>query len=431
MNKAFDSDWWDNFLEESANMSKPAVFSNCLIKEETHFMRQCILEVIQALAVLRTTQYGFRVYDESGAVFDRDQMQYIYDNPPLSGENVIEWWVRVFNDSKVGMIINQGERFNQALSKLVAEKIGPLLAKTGIPTEGIVFTLFIGNYDNTPIGIHLDLPGKNVIHFHLGPGSKTIYTWDDTKAYVEMAGEKSQNNKDYDTYLKYARKNDFNEGDLFCMPEDTYHVGTQQGFSIGIACWCNNRSKMNFAEQLINMLTSTYLRRIKNVYLRDPVDNLKPDKNALDDTSFLDNTLSYFDFPPGFEKLTFADVLKEMYKDLRYSLYSNCGYRTSPFPIVDDAVFEPGDYLQLQQPYSIKFKESLDKEKLHIFVRGIKFELNNFKCIVDLITEINEGIPVKVERLMEILDKDWDDLVKFHILNLLYKNHGVSKISAN
>jgi hypothetical protein len=428
MNKVFDSNWWDSFLEISNQMKKPAVFNDCITKAETHFMRQCILEIINTLALLRTTQYGFRVYKESGVVFNRDEMQYIYDNPPFVDEDVIDWWGRVFKDSKVGMIINQGERFNQALSKLMAEKIGPLLQKTGIPTEGIVFTLFMGNYDNTPLGIHLDIPGKNVIHFHLGPGPKTIYTWDDTKAYVEMAGEKSQNNKDYDTYLKYARKNDFNEGDLFCMPEDTYHVGTQKGFSIGIACWCNNRSKMDFAEQLINMMTTNYLKKIENVYLRNPKDNLKPDKNALDDTSFLDKTLAYLEFPIGFENLTFGGVLKEVYKDFRYSLHSNCGYRTSPFPIVEDTEFNNSDYLQLQQPYTILYKESLNEEKLNIFVRGIKFELNNFKCIKNLIDEINRGVPVKVSQLMEMLDKDWEDSVKLHILNLLYKNHGISKI---
>jgi hypothetical protein len=246
-----------------------------------------------------------------------------------------------------------------------------------------------------------------------------------------MAGEKSQNNKDYATYLPLARKNDFNEGDLFCMPEDTYHVGTQEGFSIGIACWCNNRSKMDFAEQLISMLTTTYLRRIKNVYLRNSEDNLKPDRNPLDDTSFLNSTLSYLDFPENFTDLTFGGILKEIYKDLRYSLYSNCGYRTSPFPIPEDTAFEPGEYLQLEKPYTVLHKESLDKKKLHIFIRGEKFELNNFGCIVDLIREINLGLPVKVERLLEILDKDWEDDVKFHILNLLYKHHGVSKTSAN
>ncbi len=422
----FKEKWWDYFLSKSNYMSRPTVFENCLSKEETSLMRKLILEIIQELATRRTTRFGYRVYVEKDRILNEDEMNFIYDNPPKNNENLEQWWSRTFQNKKVGMIINQGERFNLQLSEIIAKKIKPLLEKTGIPTEGIIFTLFIGNYDSTPLGIHLDLPGKNVIHFHLGPGSKTIYTWDDTKKYVNLAGKDSQNNKDLQTYLPLASKHDFKEGDLFCMPEDIYHIGTQEGLSIGIACWCNNRTKHDLIEQLISLLLNQYLKADPNLYIRDSNNNLKPDKNPLEDSTFLDKTLQeWFNFPNGFELLTFDEVLKEAYKDLRYSLHSNAGYRTAPFSIEEDYNFKPETLICLCSPYKIKYRESLDNEKLYIYVRGIKLSLNNHNCIKGFIDAINKGNEITVDSLLNLMDLSWDKEIGFHILNLIYKHHGI------
>ncbi len=422
----FKEEWWDYFLDKSNYMSKPTVFKNSLSKKETSLMRKLILQVLQELAKRRTTRFGYRVYTKEGRILNENEMNFIYDNPPRDYENLEQWWNRVFKDEEIGMIINQGERFNLQLSEMIAKKIKPLLKKTGIPTEGIIFTLFIGNYNSTPLGIHLDLPGKNVIHFHLGPGSKTIYTWDDTEKYVNLAGQKSQNNKDLESYLPLASKHSFKEGDLFCMPEDIYHVGIQEGLSIGIACWCNNRSKHDFMEQLINMLLNQYLKKDTDLYVRNPNNNLKPDRKPLNDSSFLDTTLQeWFDFPNGYESLTFNEVLKEIYKDLRYSLHSNAGYRTSPFPLEKDYNFKLDTLVYLSSPYQIKYRESLDKEKLYIYIRGIMISLDNHNCIKDFIDILNEEEVIAVKNLLNILDLSWDKEVGFYILNLIYKHHGI------
>ena len=371
--KVFDNAWWDDFLAISSNMSKPAVFKDCLTKDETFFMRQSVLRILQELAKLKTNRYGYRVYAEQGEVLNKEQMNFIYDNPPKNNETLETWWHRVFGTRNIGIIINQGERFNLELSNIIAKKIAPLLEKTGIPTEGIIFTLFIGNYDSTPLGIHLDSPGKNVIHFHLGPSSKTIYTWDNTEEYVRMAGENSQNNKDLETYLPLASKHNFSEGDLFCMPEDTYHIGIQKGLSIGIACWCYNRSKHDFIEQLIFMLRVQCLRKDNNIYIRKPENNLKPDPNSLEDTSFLDKTFEeWLNFSEGYENITFKEALKEIYRDLRYSLHSNAGYRNSPLPIEEDFNFELNNIVQIEKPYFIQYRESLNKEKTTYFYKRNK-----------------------------------------------------------
>lgn len=414
----FSSTWWDDFLSSTQNMSQTAVIRNGMPKEETALMQQYILEILADIAKLRTNKFGYRVYIDGVQLENNDMIQ-VYDSPPKKDETLAEWVNRAFGERKFGMIINQGERFNLELSKLIAFKLKPLLDKIGMPTEGIIFTLFIGNYDSTPLGIHLDLPGKSVIHFHLGPGSKTMYTWD-TKEYLDLVGEEKYNNQNINKYLPFANKHHFDEGDIYFMPEDTYHVGTQEGLSVAIACWCYNRSNQDFAQRLQSLLLEQYLKKVD--------ENLKPDSNPIDNVSALDKTLDLFDIPAALEQLNFKDLMKETYRDLRYSLYSNAGYRTSPFLKAESISFDLNDIIEIEKPYKILYKESLDTQKLQLFIRGTKFELNNFDGIKTLIDEINTDKPIVVKDALSILDKNWDHDIGLYILSVLYKHHGIQVI---
>ena len=74
------------------------------------------------------------------------------------------------------------------------------------------------------------------------------------------------------------------------------------------------------------------------------------------------------------------------------------------------------------------YKDSFNKEKIHIFVRGVKFELNHFNCIKKFIDEINKGKKIKVLDLFNILDNEWDIDIKQYILGLIYKHNGIKLI---
>lgn len=414
-NQMFGSQWWDNFLELTNNMSETAVVRNCISREETSAMQKYILQILADIAKLRTIQFGYRVYVEGKLLSSNDMIE-IYDTPPRDDESLEDWVKRAFGDKKFGMIINQGERFNLELSKLIAVKLKPLLEKTGMPTEGIIFTLFIGNYDSTPLGIHLDSPGKSVIHFHLGPGSKTMYNWD-TKEYESLVGEKKYNNTNIGPLLPYASRYDFGEGDIYFMPEDKYHIGTQDGLSIAIACWCYNRSNHDFALRLQSLLAEQYLA--------DSNENLKADKNDLEDASGVENTLKLFNIPAELRQLTFEDLMRDIYKDLRYALYSNAGYRTNPFPQKKTIDFGKEDIIRVDHPYLIRYKDALDSSKLHVYIRGTKIELNNFVCIKRFIDQINSGVPIRVGEILKVLDEEWDEKIGLYMLSLMHKYHGI------
>lgn len=416
----FSDQWWDSFLKTTENMSKTSVIKDCLSKEETENLRNSVLGFIADLARERTSlNGGYRVYIE-GKQLKRNELVPIWDSPPEENETLEDWVQKTFGNQKFGMIINESERYSEKLSQNIAFKLKPLLKKMGMPTEGIIFTLFIGNYDSTPLGIHTDMPGKNVMHFHLGPGRKTMYNWDTTE-YEDLVGEEKYNNQNVEKYLPHAKKYVFGEGDMYFMPEDIYHVGTQEGLSVAIACWCYNRSNHHFAIELQEILSEQYLTQTN--------ENLKPDKNSLDDTSAVEKTLNLFDIPKELENLSFKDLLRETYKDLRYSLHSNSGYKFNPSKVKDDIIFDLNDTIIIEKPFEILYKNSFNNEKLHVFVRGVKFELNHFNCIKILIDEINKGYELKVSELFNLLDKEWHIDVKQYILGLLHKHNGIKLLN--
>lgn len=413
----FTAGWWDMFLDTTQNLSATAVFKDCMSSNETHLMRGYVLQILQTLAKLRTNQYGYRVYIE-GKQLTTHEMSLVYDNPPYNDEELEDWVARVFGDKKFGMILNLGEKFNAELSKNIAIKTAPYLEKIGFPVEGINFSIFIGNYDKTPLGIHKDPPGQDVMHFHLGPGNKVMYTWG-REEYEELT--KTIGKQDLDQLLPYAQEFSFGEGDMYFMPEGEYHIGMQEGLSVAVTFWRYNHTHYKLVSKLLNVIFSQFAKK---------GDALLPtDKRELGDVSGLDASLSILEIPEDLANMNLRELLSEAYSDLRHSIHSNAGYRTSPFVKKEEVIFHPTDLIQIAAPYKIRYKPSPNNEKLQVFVRGIKLEFNNFPCIPHAIDKLNEGMPMHVEDFLNILDQEWDVEIGHYILGLLYKNNGVIRLN--
>jgi len=412
----FTTNWWDDFLGETNNLTKTTVFKDCLTRNETVTMRMNVMEVIAQLAALRTTQYGYRVYIE-GVLVDTAGMEKIYDCPPEKGEEFAHWANRCFPNQKFGMIINRGEKFCPELPQGVSKKIAPLLEKAGVPSLGITFTIFIGNYGWTPLGIHVDGRGENVLHFHLGDGPKEMYTWD-KDIYESMTTDADRfNNKDVEKFLPYANAFPYDEGDLYFMPQGEYHIGKSDELSMGVTLWFNNHVKETLASRTMQLLIDQYLK--------SSPDFLGLDKNNISDISSFEEALELFEIPEEFENLTFKDALRLAYKDFRYCIYSHKGFWARPVPIAEDHDFTPSDTVELINPFTIEYYQTPDNKKLYIYVRGSKFSLNYHSCIIDIIDEINKGEKISVAELLLIMDREWDGNVLFYILNLFYTSHGI------
>jgi hypothetical protein len=253
------------------------------------------------------------------------------------------------------------------------------------------------------------------MHFHLGPGSKSMYVWDEDR-YVTAPGEKRQNNMDFRRHLPTAIARTFHEGDVYFMPENRFHLGTQDGLSIGIACWSNNRSNLGFAERLLYLVKQDHL---KNSDLM-----LKSDRLPVDDLSGLDPTLELFS-PPGFATETFRESLRRVYKDFRYALFSNAGLRNAPLP--DDTEVAIGDdaRVRVNSPYRLLHAPGDGPGRITLYVRGARLAMNDIGGLRPLVDALNGGHEFSFAAMLDILGHPWSTDTARYLLALLRRHRGI------
>ncbi|MCV2353173.1 hypothetical protein LNV09_03255 [Paucibacter sp. B2R-40] len=415
--ESFSDEWWSDFLLETKNLSAPAVFAKAIEPDRIAFYQRSALNVVATLCRLRTVQYGFRAYAD-GLLLDRDGMERVYDQPPSPGESLEAWSQRTFKDRKFGFIINAGEKFDEAFSQEVALAMAPLLRQTGIPRDGIQFTLFIGNYDKTPLGIHQDIRGESVTHFHVGPGSKVMYVWD-KEDYRKLTHEGGLKHRDFNALKPYARQFKIEAGDLFFMPEGTFHIGEQDSLSIGITVWQYTHTNTDLARAMLRHAW-TQVRPID-------ADAIVHDITSPDNGAHIDNIVPPHTVPLEYRHLTLEGLVKTAYVDWRHILFSNAGYRNPPFERQQREAFSRDDEVQLDMPYKILTRRIDGTGKLIVYVRGHRLEVNDHPCLVDLIERLNDGEVHIVADLLALLDKGWSDKVGLYLLSEIHLYRGLVK----
>ncbi|AXE35405.1 hypothetical protein [Chromobacterium phragmitis] len=410
LRRRFDADWWTRFLTLNKHMSQPCVFSDALDAIQVRLMRRQVLDILAEVARIHQTKYGYRLWLDGRQVDDLDEH---FSQPPLADEDVESWVRRVFGERKFGIILNRGEKFSAGLSQAIALILEPALKMIGMPTEGILFTIFIGNYDLTPLGIHKDSPGKSVIHFHLGPGSKTMYTWDDDD-YVTAPDEKRFNNMNVAPHLPSAAAHTFHAGQLYFMPENRFHLGMQNELSIGIACWFYNRSDHDFACEL--------LHRVRETCLRPSEIMLKADRRPIDDVGTVEAALSLLALP---EDGDLRSLMRGAYRDLRYSLFSNGGYRNSPIPREVQPEIRPDSRVAAAAPYRMRCMPAQAAGRFELYVRGTKLALGNFPGLEGVIDRLNSGGKFAIAEIAAMVDDPLAEKKVHYLLRLLHRYHGV------
>ncbi|MCV2353174.1 hypothetical protein LNV09_03260 [Paucibacter sp. B2R-40] len=416
LKQQFDEAWWDDFMRKTHNMTVPATITDGLTAEQARLMRRLVLDILAEVCQVHRRRYGYRLWMDGEPV---ETLAEHFAHHPKPGEDVQAWVRRAFGDHKFGIILNQGEKFSAELSQAAAIILKPILEMIGMPTEGILFTVFIGNYEMTPLGIHKDFAGKSGVHFHLGPGPKTMYTWED-EDYKTAPVERRQNNMNVAAHLPTATKHTFHEGQFYFMPENKFHVGMQDELSIGIACWFNNRCDYDFVEELLKHVMTDHVRRSEGM--------LKADRNPVDDTTTVDAVLSLLTLEDK-EDLALKPLLRGIYRDFRYCLFSNAGFRNRPVPNPVDIDIEPGDAVRIDEPYRLLYRTGAQPGRHDVFVRGTRVSLQNFAgldCVVDL---LNSGTMVTVAQLAALLDDARAERKVCHLLKVLHKYRGITVVT--
>jgi len=414
-----EADWWSKFLVDSENLTKTTVFKNAFSIEDSNILSAEILNVLKQLCRLRTNKYGYRTYIDGKIVGD-DKLNYIFDNPPLEGENVVNYAERVFSNNEFGMIINGCEKFSDPLSRKLLELLAPLIEKVGIPLTGLSVHTFVGNYGYTPLGIHKDHRGENVIHFHLGPGGKEMYNWSD-EVYEQIDGKRKNEEKKYEELIQYAEKFPFESTDIYFMPWDKHHLGKTDGLSIGVTVWFNNPPKAKLFDSIFSSLAKQYMvtdDRLKEVF--------SPIKEPHGQET-LNELLGLFQDEENLLDLPFLQLFKLLHDDFKLALFSNAGWKTRTISLSDENLYDVNNYeilqdkkLKLVNPFNIYFRKSLDESEIIIFARGSKLKFRYHTGIETLLELLNSGKELETNEILKTLPNEWPDSVGLYILSLLY-----------
>ncbi|OHX19368.1 cupin domain-containing protein [Chromobacterium sphagni] len=414
---SFSDAWWEGFLQESRQLNNPVVFKGALGDAQVAAFRQAVLELLATRASLRERPYGFRVYAD-GRLLNRDELERVYDCPPQPGENLETWGERVFPGTPYGIILNAGEKFHHQLSREIALMLGPLFQKIGLPRDGVQFSIFIGNYDKTPLGVHQDLRGENVIHFHVGPGAKTMYLWD-PEQYRRLTEEEGVTKRDFAALKPYARIFHFEAGDLFFMPEGTFHIGEQDELSIGITVWQYTHTNQAMARNLHAFL----LKQLDG----QPDEAIVHDPSPPDDASALDAIFANRRLPEEYRGRDYHQLMRLAYLDWRHCLASNAGYRSPPFPQEARESLTPADRVRAETPYRILTRETTPG-RMAVYVRGNKLEMNRHPGLISMLHRLNQGQDCGVAELLELLDPRWPAKIGLHLLTELLHWRGISRL---
>ncbi len=142
--------------------------------------------------------------------------------PEASDESAAGYAARVtplIDGRRFGLVVEDVHAYDATLWLRLREFLRGLFEHTGLPGDACKATVFLGNYDRTPFGLHR---GSSANFMFVVDGVKRMRTWPDA-----FFGGK----EDLTHRLDYARFNDDSivmdaqPGDIIFWPSDYWHIG--------------------------------------------------------------------------------------------------------------------------------------------------------------------------------------------------------------
>ena len=195
---------------------------------------------------------------------------------PGPREPLEDWLSRLSDGASAGLVINEAERWSDAVACRIARFVQPLLRTFCFPQVAVELALFIGDYGYTPFGAHRDPDHHRTLHFHVGPRPKRFIVWD-TAVYEQLTGRAS-NYYDPGSIAAHGTTYDVSSGDVFLLPPHNFHVGNTLGFSMDAAVILSKVTKTQAlreaGDQALRRLIAAEDDRSSTTFEAEPADYL-------------------------------------------------------------------------------------------------------------------------------------------------------------
>ena len=230
----------------------PRLMEPLLIKQAFDprlFDDRLFLELFEGMAANpeRAISGLFRVYID-GMLSPKYENEVLYTKP-LPDEGFEAYVSRATGGHKFGIVVNGAEQWSDPLARLAARVFAPVIEAQGEERSTVEVTLFIGNYGYTPFGIHIDDPYTAVVHFHAGPTTKAMTLFG--KEEFHRLNGAPKNCFEPRKLIPAGRTFAIEAGDVFLLPPHYYHIGSTEGFSVGVAFAVSKYPKTSINKQVL------------------------------------------------------------------------------------------------------------------------------------------------------------------------------------
>jgi hypothetical protein len=250
-----------------------------------------------------------------------------------------------------------------------------------------------------------------------------MYTWNEQRFNELLAG---RNKKDVpiEELLPHANKFPFGKGDIYFMPWDQFHIGHSDEFSIGVTLWFDNHVRNHVLNNLLESFRVQYLN-MEDTTITVP-------EQTLDDLKGYADIDAILKIDQHLANKTFPEFLKLVYEEYMFSLFSNQGWSSMPLSLAEEINYNENEYeflaekeIRIAQPFKILYKYNPEIQKVQLFARGSKIELNYHQEIIELVNKLNEGVNYKVSSLTSQVFKELPEEVALYILSLLLNKRSI------
>ena len=181
-----------------------------------------------------------------------DVGRYLPNQSDGSAERYAERITTLIGGRKFGLIVEDVQASDAAIWLRLRDFLRGLYERTGLPGDVAKATVFLGNYDRTPFGLHRGT-SHNFVFAVEGP--KRMRTWPD--AYFR-GKEDLTHRMDYAQHNAESIVMDAQPGDVIYWPSDYWHIGESVGgalaCSVSVALFMEPRPSFDVATSAANMV---------------------------------------------------------------------------------------------------------------------------------------------------------------------------------
>lgn len=297
---------------------------------------------------------------------------------------------RMLGGQRFGLVVEDFQAFDATLWLRLREFLGGLFELTGLPRESAKATVFLGNYERTPWGLHRGRSGNFQL---IVDGPKRIRAWPD--AFFQ-GKEDPSHRLDYRDYNAGSTVLDAAPGDVIYWPSDTWHIGESVdgalSFAISVALFIDQHSTPALIEQARGLIA----QRLEPTDRADRLD-LRPSRIG-ESAAAVDAVV---------QRATAA--LREVTEDASLELglrvawlnhVTAFGFTVPPKPLPHQPLADESQ-VRAHPAYPIVWLRTSDDE-LICSANGHAFSVTASPRILALMERLNGGAPHRVRELVDL-----------------------------